>query len=98
MKKDDTVYNAVVSLVTVLVIVLVYVAYRVVRTKKQEKERARQFQEELLRTPLEKFGAQDVEELSRKYEQAPAPTSPPAGGAPAPAPSDTAEPPRQPGV
>lgn len=98
MKKDDTVYNAVVSLVTVLVIVLVYVAYRVVRTKKQEKERARQFQEELLRTPLEKFGDQDVEELSRKYEQAPAPTSPPAGGAPAPAPSDTAEPPRQPGV
>lgn len=98
MKKDDTVYNAVVSLVTVLVIVLVYVAYRVVRTKKQEKERARQFQEELLRTPLEKFGDQDVEELSRKYEQAPVQTPPTAGGAPASAPSDTAEPPRQPGA
>ena len=105
MKKDDTVYNAVVSIVTVLVIVLVYVAYRVVRTKKQEKERARQLQEELLRTPLEKFGDRDVEELSRKYEQATTQTPAPASAAPAQpsaqaqAPSDTAAPPpRQPGA
>lgn len=72
MAKDETVGNAVISLVTVLVIVLVYVAYRIVRTKRQERERARRLQEEILRTPLEKFGDHEVEELSKKYEQGPA--------------------------
>lgn len=71
MAKDETVSNAVISLVTVLVIVLVYVACRIARAKKQEKDRARQLQEEILRTPLEKFGDQQVEELSKKYEQVP---------------------------
>ena len=72
MAKDEAVGNAVISLVTVLVIVLVYVAYRIVRTKRQERERARRLQEEILRTPLEKFGDHEVEELSKKYEQGPA--------------------------
>ena len=47
-------------------------AYRIVRTKRQERERARRLQEEILRTPLEKFGDHEVEELSKKYEQGPA--------------------------
>lgn len=72
MAKDETVGNAVISLATVLVIVLVYVAYRIARTKRQEKERVRRLQEEILRTPLEKFGDQEVEVLSKKYEQGPA--------------------------
>ena len=73
MKRDDYATGSIVCIVVVLVPALVYAGVRIARSKREQRERDRKLQEEILRTPLEKFGDQEVEELAKKYaEDAPA--------------------------
>lgn len=67
MKKDDYLLGSIACIAIVLVPTLVYVGVRVLRARREQEERDRKLQEEILRTPLEKFGDQEVEELAKKY-------------------------------
>ena len=84
MKKENYLMGSIACIAIVLVPVLVYVGVRFLRARREQEERDRKLQEEILRTPLEKFGDQEVEELAKKYAAA-APTPTPATpGAPDP--------------
>lgn len=73
MKRDDYATGSIVCIVIVLVPALIYAGVRIARSKREQRERDRELQEEILRTPLEKFGDQEVEELAKKYaDDAPA--------------------------
>lgn len=49
----------------VIVAVLAYLAFK---KRQEQKEKERKQAEEILKTPLEKFGDQEVEDLAKKYE------------------------------
>ena len=50
----------------VIAVALVFVA---LKKRVEQKEKERRQMEDILKTPLEKFGDQDVEDLAKKYEQ-----------------------------
>ena len=50
----------------VIAVALVFVA---LKKRGEQKEKERRQMEDILKTPLEKFGDQDVEDLAKKYEQ-----------------------------
>ena len=53
------------GLATVIVAVLVFIT---LKKRREQREREQQRAEKILKTPLEKFGDQDVEDLADKYE------------------------------
>ena len=55
----------IVGIVVVVVVVIFFIIYR-----RNQKEREQKRMQEILNTPLEKFGDQDLEELEKKYETA----------------------------
>lgn len=73
MEKDDYLVGSIACIVIVLVPVLAYGGYRVFRIRRERQEREQRLQQEILNTPLEKFGDQEVEDLAKKYaDDAPA--------------------------
>ncbi len=69
MERDGSIAGGVACILVVLVPVLAFAGYRMLLARRARKERERRMQEEILATPLEKFGDQEVEELAKKYEQ-----------------------------
>ncbi|WP_281692774.1 hypothetical protein [Agathobaculum desmolans] len=54
--------------VSLAVIVVAVVVFVTLKKRREQRERERKQAEEILKTPLEKFGEQDVEDLAKKYE------------------------------
>lgn len=69
MKEPHDSGDTVVGAVLIIVPLAAYVVYWFVRRRREDRERQRAYQEELLRTPLEKFSDQSIEDLAEKYEQ-----------------------------
>lgn len=96
MAKDTYFAGSLMCIAIVLVPALVYVGVRVFRARREQEERDRKLQEEILRTPLEKFGDEEVEELAKKYAsdapQAATPAATPAAVPVAPVPVSAAAP------
>lgn len=63
-----TTSDALVTLGVGVALLIVCLVIGAMSKKRQDEERARKLQEEILSRPLEKFGDQDVEEIARKYE------------------------------
>lgn len=79
--------------VAIAIVVVVVVIAIVLRKKREARMRELEHQEEVLRTPLEKFGDQELEDLAKKYEGAAQPTAGQAAGQAAEqAPAQTAQP------
>lgn len=57
--------------VCLAVIVVALVVFVTLKKRREQQERARRQTEEILKTPLEKFGDQEIEDLASKYEQDP---------------------------
>ena len=55
-----------VCIAVVIVAVLVFIT---LKKRREQREREQQRAEEILKTPLEKFGDQEVEDLAKKYEK-----------------------------
>lgn len=55
--------------VCVTVIIVAVLVFVVLKKRREQKEKERRQMEDILKTPLEKFGDQDVENLAKKYEQ-----------------------------
>ncbi len=60
-----------VIMICVAVVAVAVVIFLVVKKVLRDKEAQRKQMEDILKTPLEKFGDQDAEDLARKYEQPP---------------------------
>lgn len=69
MKKPHDSGDTVVGAIVIIVPLAAYVVYWFLRRRREDRERQRAYQEELLRTPLEKFSDQSIEDLAEKYEQ-----------------------------
>lgn len=69
MKKPHDSGDTVVGAIVVIVPLAAYIVYWLVRRRREDRELQRAYQEELLRTPLEKFSDQSIEDLAEKYEQ-----------------------------
>ena len=54
--------------VCIAVIVVALVVFVSLKKRREQQERERKRTEEILKTPLEKFGDRDVEDLASKYE------------------------------
>lgn len=54
--------------VSVAVIVVAALVFITLKKRREQREREQKRAEEILKTPLEKFGDQDVEDLAEKYE------------------------------
>lgn len=54
--------------VSVAVVVVAALVFITLKKRREQREREQKRAEEILRTPLEKFGDQDVEDLAQKYE------------------------------
>ena len=54
--------------VCVAVVVVAVLAFITLKKHREQREREQQRAEEILKTPLEKFGDQEVEDLAKKYE------------------------------
>ena len=54
--------------VCVAVVVVAVLAFITLKKRREQREREQQRAEEILKTPLEKFGDQEVEDLAKKYE------------------------------
>lgn len=55
--------------VSAAVIVVAVVIFLTLKKRREQREREQQRTEEILKTPLEKFGDQEIEDLADKYEQ-----------------------------
>lgn len=55
--------------VCVAVIIVAALVFVTLQKRREQKEKERRQMEDILKTPLEKFGDQDVENLAKKYEQ-----------------------------
>ena len=55
--------------VCVAVIIVAAFVFVTLQKRREQKEKERRQMEDILKTPLEKFGDQDVENLAKKYEQ-----------------------------
>lgn len=56
-------------MVCVTVIVVAVLAFTLVKKRQVQKAKEQKQMEDILKTPLEKFGDQDVEDLAKKYEE-----------------------------
>lgn len=54
--------------VCIVVVVVAVLAFITLKKRREQREREQKRAEEILKTPLEKFGDQDVEDLAKKYE------------------------------
>ena len=55
--------------VCVAVIIVAALVFVTLKKRREQKEKEQRQMEDILKTPLEKFGDQDVENLAKKYEQ-----------------------------
>ena len=54
--------------VFIAVVVVAVVVFITLKKRREQREREQKRAEEILKTPLEKFGDQEVEDLAKKYE------------------------------
>ena len=55
--------------ICIAVVAVAALAFVACKKRSEQKEREQQRAEEILKTPLEKFGDQEVEDLAKKYEE-----------------------------
>ena len=53
------------------VVVVAVLVFLTLKKRREQREREQKRAEEILKTPLEKFGDQEVEDLAKKYEDKP---------------------------